>query len=53
LTFTYKNAKEESEIKIKLNDWPEIVSIHDKLIRGESLNTLDKDCINELSKEIG
>ena len=53
MTFTYKSAKEGSETKIKLNDWPEIVTIHDKLIRGESLNTLDKDWINELSKEIG
>jgi len=55
LTFTYKSAKEGSysETKIKLNDWPEIVNIHDKLMKGESLNTLDKDWINELSKEIG
>ena len=51
MTFAYKSTKEGAETK--LNDWPEIVSIHDKLVKGESLNTLDIDWINELSKEIG
>lgn len=53
MTFAYKSSKERSETKIRLDGWPEIVNIHDKLMKGESLNTLDKDWINELSKEIG
>jgi len=53
LTFAYKSSKERSETKTKLDDWPEIVNIHDKLVKGEGLDALDKDWINELSKEIG
>ena len=39
-----------SELK---EEWPEIVRIYDKLRRGETLNTLDMDWIDELSKETG
>ena len=32
---------------------PEVVEIHEKLSRGETLNTLDMELIEELSKETG
>jgi len=40
----------EAELK---EEWPEIVRIYDKLRRGETLNTLDMEWIDELSKETG
>ena len=39
-----------SELK---EEWPEVVRIYEKLHRGEILNTLDMDWIDELSKETG
>ena len=39
-----------SELK---REWPEIFRIYEKLHRGETLNTLDMEWIDELSKEIG
>ena len=39
-----------SELK---EEWPEIIRIYDKLRRGETLNTLDMEWIDELSKELG
>jgi len=39
-----------SELK---REWPEVFRIYEKLNRGETLNTLDIDWIDELSKETG
>jgi len=39
-----------SELK---REWPEIFRIYEKLNRGETLNTLNMEWIDELSKEIG
>jgi len=34
-------------------EFPEVVKIHEKLVRGETLNTLEMELIVELSKETG
>lgn len=39
-----------SELK---REWPEIFRIYEKLNKGETLNTLDKEWIKEISKESG
>jgi len=40
-------------IEVYLSKWPEVVRIHEKLVKGQNLSSLDKQWIKELVEETG
>jgi len=48
-----RKLEAETYLSESKREWPEIFRIYEKLQRSETLNTLDMEWIDELSKETG